>query len=690
MSARKNKSAQTVASTTSPGGLLSSSKFRLGLGAALIVCLAFFAYKPCFQGRFILDDDLLVTQNQLIKSPSGLWDFWFTTKAIDYWPTSNSTLWLEWRIWGDNPVGYRVTNVLLHAVECLLIWLILRRLSIPGAYFAAVLFAIHPVNVDSVAWVASRKNLVALFFSLLSVLCYLNLEIPSAEGERSFGKKALWYGLSFVCFILAVLGKGSVVILPALLLLILLWRRRLVIGDFLRTAPFFVAAAGLGWVNVWFQTHGVHDVGRHANFVERLLTAAGAVWFYLYKALLPINLCFVYPMWTDAERQGRFWLALVAAMAVTAALLFNRNSKVGRPLLFAWFFFIIALFPALGFADIGFMDYSLVADRYLHIALIGLVALVGAAWAWWFRSSPGVQPFALISAVVVAACFFGLTFEHAGLYCEPNRLYETTLARNPGAWMIRNNYGLSFQQKNDWAGAVRQYEQVIKEKPDYGPAYTNIGNALAQLGRLPEAIEMLEKSIKIDPKASEAVCNLGNAYILSGRLEDGIAEYKKALAIQPDYVEAMGNLTVTLIRAKRYSEAVEYGLQAVKTKPDFPEYRSQLAVAALGVKNYSLAAEQYEILLRADPNSVSHLNNYGIALEGLNQIPEAIRKYQLAVKINPNFVQTYLNLCTAFDKLGMAEPAEDAAKAALKLAQSQGDADRVKRIQDWLAKRPSK
>ena len=346
---------------------------------ALIVVLTCVAYLPAMQGGFIWDDDELVTDNALVHAPDGLYRLWFTDQPIDYWPLTYTSFWFEWRLWGMHPTGYHVTNVLLHIAAAFLIWAILHRLSIPGAFLAALLFAVHPVNVESVAWIAQRKNTLAIVFFLLSILWYL-----SAEERRAKFSNWLWYGLSLLAFLLAMLSKGSVAILPVLLLGIVWWqRRRITIADLLRTMPFFAVAIILAAVNVWFQKHGADAVFREANFAQRLSGAVAAVWFYLGKALAPINLIFVYPQWSIETNNLLWWLPPIAAAMVTALLWLRRNSPCGRAILFAWGFFCVALAPVMGFTDVYFMKYSLVADHYEHIAIIAVVALAAAGWSLW-------------------------------------------------------------------------------------------------------------------------------------------------------------------------------------------------------------------------------------------------------------------------------------------------------------------
>jgi protein O-mannosyl-transferase len=281
----------------------SARTLKMPAGVVLIVALIFLTYFPAVNGQFIWDDiDIYIVNDQIIKSADGLYQYWFTTEAAEYLPVTNSTFWTDWRLWEMNPAGYHVTNLVLHVIESLLIWLVLRKLSIPGAFFAAVLFAVHPVNVQAVAWIAQRKTLIAMVFMLLSILWYLNLcpraRVPLAAKQTlstahcplptfsSFilhpSSFYLWYWLSLAAFILAMLSKGSVAVMPVLLLGIVWWRSsspyvsRLAL---LRIAPFFLVAAALTLVHVWFQTRGTGASFRDAGFLERLLGAGGVIGF---------------------------------------------------------------------------------------------------------------------------------------------------------------------------------------------------------------------------------------------------------------------------------------------------------------------------------------------------------------------------------------------------------------------------
>ncbi len=349
---------------------------QAAIGIAVLVAVGLAVYWPSITGGFLWDDDALLTQNALVKAPDGLYRMWFTTGAVDYWPLTNSSFWLEWRLWGMHPAGYHVTNLLLHIASAGLAWGILRRLQIPGAFIAALIFVVHPVNLESVAWIAQRKNTLSLLFFLVSIHCFLRHD----SGDEPAGTR--WYWLSLVAFTLAMLAKGSVAILPAVLLLLAWWRRDRVAGrDLVRVTPFAVVAAGLTLVNLWFQARGAHEAIRQASLIERVLGASATVWFYLYKALLPIDLAFVYPQWHVQASDVRWWLALAGAVLVTALLVWFRRAPWARPILFAWVYYVVALVPVMGLTDVYFMKYSLVADHYQYIALLGVSAAVGAVFS---------------------------------------------------------------------------------------------------------------------------------------------------------------------------------------------------------------------------------------------------------------------------------------------------------------------
>jgi tetratricopeptide (TPR) repeat protein len=533
----------------------------------------------------LLDDEELFVSNKIITSPQGLHLLWASIKAVDYWPMSNTTFWIEQRLWGRNTTGYHLTNGVLHIVESLLIWIILKKISIPGAFLAAMLFAVHPVNVESVAWIAQRKNVLAMLFFLLSILWYLKSDMPTINvgmapvaSMRSHGgpwervtsprppASSAWpifYWLSLAAFVLAMLSKGSAAVLPVLLLVIVRWLRPYFRRDLLRTAPFFAIAAALTVVNVWFQMRNAATAIRNADFMERLLGAGGVVLFYLYKAILPIDLAFIYPQWHVKVGNPLWWLPLIGVIVVTAALWHHRKGW-SRSCLFAWLFFCAALVPVMGFTDVGFMKFSLVADHYQHIALIGVVTLVGAGWIAWRRKSRGLT---LATADVVAIAAVGiimfLAWRQNGIYRDAITLYKETLMKNQDCWMVYDNLGEMLFNAGRTEEAEANLEQALRLKPDSHDAHHNLGNVLVKLGRLEEGMEHYEQALHYKPDYPPAHNSLGSALVLAGRTREAIEHFKEALRLEPEYFKAYNNLALAYVKTHQSSEAIATAQKAL-------------------------------------------------------------------------------------------------------------------------------
>jgi tetratricopeptide (TPR) repeat protein len=701
-------------------------------GAALIAAAVFLIYSPSLRGDFVLDDELLVSRTALIRAPDALYRYWFTTQATDYWPVTNSSFWLEFRLWETNPTGYRVTNLILHVLDCVLIWLILRRLAIPGAFVAALLFAVHPVNVESVAWIAQRKNVLSLLFFLLAVWFYIKSQQlplqrtdhgPSADRgmlERASGDWR-WYWLSVVMFVLAGLSKGSVVILPLVLLLIAWWQRgRVTKLDLVHTVPFFVVALAITLIDIWFQTHGSAESIRQATPLERLLGAGAVVWFYLWKALVPLWLVFIYPQWhIDAGAIGS-WLPLIAAVSVTVILIWQRNTFWGRPLLFAWAFFCVALLPVMGFTDVGFMKHSLVADHYQHIALIGVVAVVAAAITYFSGRSYSAA-FATIAIVLVILGF--LSFRQAELYGQPIRLYETTLAVNPDSWLAevnmaniladagqtqdaaehyrrslalneRNpaghvNLGLALEALGQAGAAMGEYRRAIEIQNDYLPAINDLGNALAAAGKTEDAIAKYQDALRIKPDYPAAHFGLGTALRKLGRTNDAIEHFQQAVATDPYYFDAYLTLANTLADAQRLTEAIECYQKALPLNPNDPEAHYNFAATLTDAHRLPEAIGQYQEVLRLAPNHFEAESSLGAALAMSGRLPESLAHFQRALKLKPDYGDAYFNLAMAQAAMRQAAEARGNAKKALELARSQGQTDLASRIESWLAAQDS-
>lgn len=415
------REAKTVATTAKLG------KSPL-VGAAVIILLTILAYLPVMRGGFFWDDHALITDNPLVKAPNGLYRFWFTTEAPDYYPLTFSLLWLEWRLWGNNAPAYHVVNVLLHAVSAVLVWRVLRRLRIPGAWLAALIFAVHPVNVATVGWISEQKSTLSMLFYAVAILLYLEF-----DEERHWR----WYGLSLAAFLLALLSKSAVVMLPVVLLACVWWRRGQVERrDIACTLPFFALALIAGISTVWFQYgNAMHwRTVRETGFIGRLAAAGWSPWFYFFKAVLPFNLNVIYPKWEIDP--GRLVSWLPGALLMGCFLVFWRERKSwGRAALFGFGYFTVTLFPVLGFFDQAFYRFSLVADHWQYYSIVGVIALGVAVGERICRKvgGGGGSFIKVFASVVVLTTLMVATRARASLYADPQALWRDTIAKNPEA-----------------------------------------------------------------------------------------------------------------------------------------------------------------------------------------------------------------------------------------------------------------
>jgi tetratricopeptide (TPR) repeat protein len=720
---------------------------RLGL-ATLLCGTALFSYLPALHGGFIWDDHVLLTDNPLIKASDGLYRFWFTTEAPDYWPLTSTTFWLEWRLWGSNPTGYHATNVALHAIEALLLWAVLLKLRMRGAYLAALLFAVHPVNVESVAWIAQRKNLVAMLFFLLATLFYLEADQDGAGRTRPGARR--WYGLSLSMFVLALLGKGSVATLPVLLLLLVWWqRRRVAARDLVRVAPFAATAALLVLVNIWFQTHGTGPI-RTASVGERLLGAGAVVWFYLSKALLPLRLAFVYPQWHVEVGRPLWWLPLLAAVGVSTALWLYRETW-SRPFLMSWAFFCVALLPVMGLTDVYFMTYSLVADHYQHIAIIGVIALVAAGWSEWQRRAR--RPSRTAAVAVLVGTLAWLTVRQSATYRDEETLYRATIEANPDCWLAHYNLAIDLKAEGRRQDALLHLEEAVRAKPDYADAHTNLAIALSEegrsgealshaeeavrlrpdmpealvnlglvltkggrpaealapleravqlrpgsaevqynlgltfaaLGRLPEAMSHYHEALRLEPDSPEAHNALGTGWLAAGRYEEAIGELEQALRRKADYPEAQANLAQALVRSGRPQEAIPHYEEALRLRPDAPEAHYNLGLLLTAAGRKDEGLAHYARALQLKPDYAEAHNNLAVALFAEGRSGEAVSHFEEAVRLKPDFLEARLNLAETCARTGRLSEALAHARAALGMAPPGARAALERKIQAWQA-----
>jgi Flp pilus assembly protein TadD len=395
-------------------------------------------------------------------------------------------------------------------------------------------------------------------------------------------------------------------------------------------------------VDIWFQKHGADVVIRDVTLLERVLGAGAVVWFYLGKALWPAHLVFVYPEWHIHAADPRWWIPAVAA-GCTTAVLWRSRGPCSRPALYAWLFFCVGLAPVMGFADISFMRYSLVADHYQHLAIIGIVSLLAAGWGWWQEraSSPA---FPRVAAVAVVLGLSVLTARQCGDYRDSRTLYEAILRKNPEAWIAHTNLGLILVSEGRVEEAMDHYRTALRLKPDLGDADNDLGIALAGIGRTQEGLAYLEKAAVLKPGSWEVRFNLGLALLNAGRPRDSIVHLEAAIQLKPEAVQAELDLGNALVAVGRPQDAIRHYERVVEVWPESTEARDDLGTALAQSGDLSRAVVEFAVAARLQPENAAIHNNLGCALAQLGRVAEARRQFVEALRIKPGDSEVRTNL----------------------------------------------
>ena len=430
----------------------------LGTGGVLILLLTVAAYIPALHGGFVFDDSSLITDNRIIKARDGLYRFWCTTEAPDYYPLTWSLWWLEWRLWGNHASGFHVVNVLLHAVNAVLVWMVLKHLKIPGSWFAGLVFAVHPVNVATVAWISEQKNTLSMLFFLIAILLYLRFD------EEGGGR---WYWLSLAAFLTALLSKTAVLMLPIVLLACVWWMRgRVERQDIQRCLPFLVLSLISAVITIWFQyNRALQGYSTLPGLGFRLAMAGWTPWFYAWKALFPIDLMVFYPQW---KIDGSRWTSYLPGVILVGCLtmFWWKRNMWSRPFLFGIGYFVLMLLPVLGIFDQGFYFYSWVADHWQYYSIIGVIALLVAGGVKLRQRLPESRRW---FGTVAGACLVTLlgiaTWQRDLVYASDEALLRDNLAKDPCVW-THTDLANSLIHVGRTEEAISHYEQALRLKPD--------------------------------------------------------------------------------------------------------------------------------------------------------------------------------------------------------------------------------
>jgi len=620
--------------------LSSASKGSLGwlrdlwecgwLKGLLLVAAVVFVYQPAWHGGFIWDDNTHISANETLRSGNGLWKIWFQPGATcQYYPLSFTAFWADYHLWGLNPLGYHLQNLLLHGLVAWLLWQVLKRLEVRAAWLAGTIFALHPVNVMSVAWMTELKNTLAGALVLGAVWAYLRFAGLGVYETRTPVGMDWRYGLlSLILFILAMFAKTAVSFLPLTLLLLEWWKRGHIVWRWVWPMPvMFGIAVGMGLMTLHMEhLKGASGDDFRLGLLERVLVSGRSFWFYLGKLFVPYPLTFVYERWkVDA---GNWWqYGYPAATLGLLGGLWLLRKRIGRGAFAALMHFYIATSLLVLIQVLYMMRYTFVADHWQYFGCMSVVALAAVG------IEEGLD-FVTRSRLPLKQAGYGallltlgiLTWRQAGMYADSETLWRTTLARNPDSLLANNNIGVILFQKGQLEEAIAHFQKALQNRPDDPDTRNNLGvalarahgdyaNTLSQMGRDDEAIVEFRKALEFFPDftaarhslavillnkgpVDEAIAqfqeilgknpddpvasfDLGNAYFVTGQLDDAVAAYQRALKIKPDYVAAINNLGMAFLKKGMVDEAAAQFREALAIQPDFALARANLNKALL-------------------------------------------------------------------------------------------------------------
>jgi protein O-mannosyl-transferase len=608
---------------------------------------AFAVYWPALSGALLWDDSSHLTKPEL-RSLGGLARIWFEIGAAQqYYPVLHSAFWLQHLVFGDAPLGYHVINVALHATAAALFATALRRLGVRGAGLAAFLFLLHPVCVESVAWISEQKNTLSLVFYLLAGLAYLRF-----DRTRRFAS----YAGATVLFLFALGSKTVTASLPAALLVIFWWQRGRLEWrrDVAPLLPWFGLAAAAGATTAWVEHVFINEGYEYElDFLQRTLLAGRVIWFYAGKLLLPVDLMFIYPRWTiDASVWWQWIFLLGLLLAGAAAWRWRRH----RGPIAAGLFFAGSLFPALGFVNVYPFVFSFVADHFQYLASLGFFALAGAALALGVSRRPARQA-ALVTLGLLAA-LGALSWQQSTLYRDNVTLYQATLAKNPAAAMVHHNLAQELVDLGRRDEAMPHLEAAIRLRPDSVKAAYNYGRALLDQQDFAAAIPYFQRAIELKPDHAFAHYDLGFSQMTLHQFEPAETHLRTAVALRPDHGPAQFNLGLMLVRRGDHAAAIRHFAAAARLLPEHPEAELNWGTSLLALERVGEALPHFARAAQLAPDRADVQRMFARARAIGEHLDAAIAQQREALARDPNSVELHSLLAETLRLAGHTADAE--------------------------------
>ena len=621
-----------------------SNKAELALGsrgqesfwvprALLIAALTLFIYWPALNGDFVMDDGWYLTTNPHMHGWIGLWNFWFKPGSwVEYYPIQETVQWVQWQMWGKETLGYHLTNVALHIINALLVWHLLDKFRLKLAWLGGLIFAVHPVQVESVAWISELKNTLSLPFFLLAMCAWIDYD---EHRLRQDYRKAL------LLFLVGMLCKITLASFPVIILLYAWWKRgRIAWSDGKAAVPFLVISLVLGLTTVWagktylMLGHAQPEIIPMGGIASRFQGVGLITVVYLARFFLPADVLLVYPQWRVNPASAVAYLPWILFLGVSYVLWRTRRTW-GRHVVLGLGFFLITLAPFLGITPVSYMTFTWVMDHLLYLPIIGLIGLVVAGLGDVQTRFPTDRPYLRGACLIAIALMTLESRAFANLYVNEETLWSYILQRNPNVWLAHHDLGCNLMDKGEYEKALPHLEAVVRLNPTYGDGHYNLGIILGKLDRPDEAREEYRQALKLNPMDDKSYINLADNLLKEGNTAGAIQLYRQALELIPDVALVHYNLGNTLLQTGQIPEAIVELRAAVKLDPSLAQAHENLGSALAQSGSLPAAIQQFEEAIEINPRYIVARSNLGLAYAQTGRIPEAIEQFQQVLRDDP-------------------------------------------------------
>ena len=616
------------------------------LQALVIIGTIIWIYWPSLHGGWIGDDSWYLTNNPLLRDPWRLWKAWFEPGSwVEFYPIEESIQWFQWLLWHDNTFGYHVTNVVLHIVSSFLLWHLFTKFGLRFAWLGAVLFAIHPEAVDSVAEIVELKNSLSLPPFILAMCLYMDYE--ETKSRRCY----LW---AVVLFLVAMLCKITMMSFPLIILLYAWWKRgRISWDDIKASAPFFLISLALGMTGLWAGQVYAHPIKNWdpgeailPGGLYRVALAGQIVAFYFSRFFLPVDPMPIYPQWAVNPSHWASFLPWLILIPVTAYLWSPRHGW-GRHALLGLGFFVLSLLPFVGTHSISFMNFTWILDHVLYIPMIGLIGLVVAALGQISGLLPGsTRPWSVAFLLLVLVLMAIQSRSYSAKFINEETLdrYNLQFVDNS---MLRNNLGSALLVRSAYPEAFQQFQLGLRCEPHSSKIDFNLGSLYWKTGRINEAIRAYQQSAVYAPDVGGTHGAMADTLFQAGRVPEAIEQYRQAIRLKFEMARMYGRLGEGLFLEGKKAEALQQFQHAVDLAPRSPLAQYNLAKALCNTGQVGEGIKHYRVAIALEPDYAQAHNNLGIALFHQGHADQALEEFHRAVEAEPDFADARNNLALA-------------------------------------------